>query len=731
MKRARPITTVVLVTTALAFGLAFGLPAPGARAAPYPSQLPDFAHPSDSHQPYFNFTGGRTDRPMLVIYAQFEDVTFADTTPSGLDAAYMADRFFGPFPSVADYFADDSSGHLILTPAAETDSSNNGAAGDGVVSVTVEMDKSDFIALGREAEVKMLLEFADPYVDYAGFDDDRNGRLTQDELLVARQDVDGDPPGRAGCATSRRVDPVTLDGTDLGGSGRNLKVVNAGTDTNLITLAHEAGHAAFDMPDLYFWGVGTLDVAGPTCGIDDDELFRVNAWQKLHIGWTTPTVITEDGYYDVRRPPRSSGGALIVYNPGKGTDDYFVVENRARLEGTYDQTASDTGLVIWRIDDDEFVPAGGGTGPIALMRPDKTPTGNGYGGSSTDAWDPGDRRTPQRTMAMPWRDGTPSQVAVRAVPAASAVMRTFFDVRGPGVLVDALTDRGVPMRVNVTPEEINRPPVTVMNTGEETDTFTFSYEGAPADWDSIAHRDALDDHEGTTSRAAVIPSANAPTGVYPVTIVGRSQTDAGVSEHAFLELNVVLDPTRIEYVGETRGRIGEPAGFEALVTNPGDDGAPTIAGIEVVFELSGPGGTLRANATTNADGVADADPLIELPPGDYALTVSSERHGKHGPASITAGYHVLTAAERVAELQEEVDAAGLADGTERSLTAELDGTLAALERSNTASACGALRAFINEVRALEGKHLAPAVAAALTAEAKGIRAQLGCGEGEN
>jgi len=125
-------------TTAAALGTAGP-----AFAAEYPSPPPDFAHPDSPHSLLYSPDGGNTDRPMLVIYAQFGDRTFGDTSPPGLDAAYMADRFFGPFPSVADFFADDSSGHLILNQAPESNTANNGVMNDGVVSVTIQGNKSD------------------------------------------------------------------------------------------------------------------------------------------------------------------------------------------------------------------------------------------------------------------------------------------------------------------------------------------------------------------------------------------------------------------------------------------------------------------------------------------------------------------------------------------------------------------------------------------------------------
>ena len=706
------------VPGALAAALIVLSPAQAA-AAEYPSSLPDFAHRDDPHGPLYSFHGGRTDRPMLVVYAEFGDLTFDHTTPAGLDAAYMADRFFGPFPSVADYFADDSSGRLRLAPAAESDASNNGTQDDGVVSVSIEIDKGEFLQLGRQAEQKVLLEAADPHVDFSSFDADGNGRVTQDELVVHRVDVDPDPVG-PGCATARRPDPVELDGVQLGGGG-NLLMVNAGTDTNLITLAHETGHAAFDMPDLYFWNVGNLDLGGPTCGRPDGLLFRLNAWQKMHLGWSTPTIVTGDGFYEVP-VVQGAGDAFLLYDPDKGTNDYFLVENRARAMGTYDQQADDTGLVIWRLEDDAYTPNGVGEaelGPeggfITLISP-----------SGDEAWDPSDGATPERTMSGPWRDGTASRVAVRAIPAAGPSMRTYFDVRGPGVLVDPSTAHGRPLRVDVTPEEESRPIIPVMNTGEATDTFLFDYEGLPSGWTSVAARQTLAEHVDGQTQPVLVPAADAPTGLHRVTIAGRSDSDSNVRSDAAFEVNVVLDRTDISYTGPVKAPTGEPVALSALVTNPDDTGTPPVEGIEVTFELSGAGGEQTATATSGADGVAAVSPVLALPPGDYQLTASTERSGKHAPAATSVAIRVPTAAERIEDLGAEVAGAGLQGGIERSLAAKLDRAVAALERERTNVACNTLGAFVNEVQAVRAGHVPVDVAGALIAEAEGIRRQLDC-----
>ena len=78
------------------------------------------------------------------------------------------------------------------------------------------------------------------------------------------------------------------------------------------------------------------------------------------------------------------------------------------------------------------------------MRPDNTLSTGLYGGASDDAWDPSDVQTPQTTMDRPWSNGTASNVAVRAIGPRGTTIRAYFDVRGPGILVNpsaAITER--------------------------------------------------------------------------------------------------------------------------------------------------------------------------------------------------------------------------------------------------------------------------------------------------
>ena len=157
----RKLTVVLSIIWIIILGVS-----PALAAGPYPTPPPDFSHPGSPHEPLFSPTGGNTDRPMLVIYVQFSDEPF----PAGLDAVYISNRYFGPFPSVADYFANDSFGKLVLSRAAESDTSNNGAVNDGVVSITIASPKATFTALTASDQNKQMLQAVDPLVNFAAFD---------------------------------------------------------------------------------------------------------------------------------------------------------------------------------------------------------------------------------------------------------------------------------------------------------------------------------------------------------------------------------------------------------------------------------------------------------------------------------------------------------------------------------------------------------------------------------
>jgi len=598
---------------------------------------PDFAHPSTPHSLLFSPVGGQEDRPILVIYLRWDDVDY----PAGFGAPMVASRFFGTgfpsitFPSVGDYFRRLSFNDLFLFPAAEWE----GTEQDGIVQVTVPGTRADFFTLSEQARNKRALELANPYVDFASFDSDNNGSLSNLELVVNVLES-ATIPLPQGCGIERGVQAVSLDGTNLSG----LRVAMNNTATNLITIIHENAHAVADMRDLYGFDVGNFDIGAATCGRPDTTLFAPSAWHKMHWGWISPTVVTKDGYYDIRRAD-TTGDAFLLYDPDHGTDDYFMVENRRPTPGTYDQSVADDGLIIWRVADaalgiDTLT-------PIGLVRPT----------ASAAAWDASDPSAPQRTMAgEAWFDGTSSNLAVRAISRRGDVMRAYFDVRGPGVLIDTYPlDLTAPVRV--TAAGANQIDVPLMNTGEACDTFVVEAVQLPPAWTTSRGARILCAGESSFARITVTPDANAAVGAHAIVVRGRSTTDATVMTDSSLSVEVVLRPTRFGLTDLlSLTSAGTATTFSARLSPIDDPLAPGLAGVPVTFTLAGPGGTITLATTTNANGVATVTSFLALPPGNYALTIESERVGALGPSLVTTPYEVLSIAGTIEHVADDLTA---------------------------------------------------------------------------
>jgi len=612
---------VIRFGRSLALGLVIALVAGSGIAvagAPYPNPLPDFAHPNTPHQPLLSPGGGDLDRPMLVIYVETSDLKF----PQNKDAAFMAGRFFASqFASVADFFRASSFGKLVLSRAAESDTKGNGAVNDGVVEVSLGMTQQQFEGMAAELELKTALQAADPFVNFAAFDTNNDGKVTNSELIVivsnARQSNI--------CATTTNNDPVSLDGKNIA-----LRMPLVGGGINLVTPIHEVAHAALDLPDLYTSGVGQLDtMGGVQCSGEDttSRLWELSSWQKLHLGWIAPTVVTTDGYYSVSRYD-TTGASFLLYDPLKNTDNYFLVENRVRTFNTYDQVVGDVGLVIWRIDEALFC-AKCGAKWIEVMRPDGA---SNVTDDNKDAWDPSALQTPQRTMSRSWRDGTASNVAVRAIGSSGQVVRAYFDVRGPGVLVDTY-DRMNSGPVDIYLGETETISFPVMNTGEQTDTFAFSIT-IPPGWTASSDTQSLGAGVGSTASIQLTPGLNVATGKITMNATGHSVNDSTIQSSSPVQVNVLRRPTAIAYDGVLSADYHDPATVSATLTDTRSN--TPLAGKTVTFTL----GTQTASAVTDGAGKASTSIVITQTPGTVSVKADFAGDATYVPSDDTETFTI-------------------------------------------------------------------------------------------
>jgi M6 family metalloprotease-like protein len=650
--RTRLAAPVLVLISLITFG---GL---ATAAGPYPLPTPDFSHPSAPH----DFGGGPlgwqlgTHR-LLVIYGRFSDTAAQNRTEAQIEAMFFPEETFG---TVVNYFKVASSFSFEFGPAPE----KGGEVDNGVV--TIELGLSDpFKAMSREQRRRTLLDRADSVVDFELYDTNADDQLTDDELAIVTMYTD---PAYT-CGQTAGV----ASGDPLDGNTVAFRTVEGGHLMNVLTFAHEIAHQHMGMTDFYGYGAASYDIAGPTCG-GADRFSMPNAWHRLHWGWIPPITVTRDGYFEVSAattPERSNpitGTSYLLYDPARGTQEYFLIENRQAESdeeeapgGTdrpsYDQSVADSGLIIWRVDERQLGSSQEHIRPIEIIKPDGSRVpgcvdedvdgrvdedpdndvdddGDGRidedvaeaapacdGGGPTDAWDPSDLFTPQRAMVGRWGDGTLAKLAVRAIAASSDRMWVYIDVLGPGVMVDPADANGQRLRLSAAIGSSVEVEFPVMNTGEATDTFDFTVT-APSGWSATTQRMTLNAGQQATARITVTIPASAPSGTQIVVARGQSISDSSVLTTAQFDL-VLRRPATIQYTGDTTAEYSDPAVVSAIVRD-GLSGAG-LAGRVVTFTID----EQVARATTDAHGIASASIVLDQQPDTVqvsALVATSSTH---------------------------------------------------------------------------------------------------------
>jgi hypothetical protein len=177
---------------------------------------------------------------------------------------------------------------------------------------------------------------------------------------------------------------------------------------------------------------------------------------------------------------------------------------------------------------------------------------------------------------------------------------------------------------------------------------------------------------------------------------------------------VAVDGAHVYWTNLLNGQIGQ-ANLDGSGAN-GDfiEGAESPTGIAV-----NAGQLYWSNFLSNSIGTADTN----------GSNVNQSFLPANGPEGVAA--ETLIAAPppppTIANLIAEVTGAGLPHGTERSLLAKLENAQRKVDAGQIAVACNGLGAYLNEVRAQNGKKLEAAYAQDLIDTARAVQDALGCG----
>jgi M6 family metalloprotease-like protein len=347
-------------------------------------EITDFTAPYNYSTDYDTSQEATKQHPMLVIRLDYENQHFVN------DEISLATKIFGSQTQQLNHYMNEvSGGQFLYSPVAE-----GGGANDGVVTVyfssnhpdpdpNLAIESASYKSAVHSDFNNAITAVSNYGFDFSLYDNDHDGALTPGELLVifimaGEEDAySGGQYGNGSWAhtfcTDAQYTP-NVNGVDVMGCGtggkyslfgeRHNDSATTSHDATIGIIAHELGHAALDLPDLYdvtyasagigYFGLMSSGTWGQAESREKPGQTPVpfSAWSKIYAGWYQPV---EENGSDITLNGTGYSGYNIVKVP-ISSSEYFLLENRTTTG--YDRGLSYTldhiyvgGLAIWHIDE--------------------------------------------------------------------------------------------------------------------------------------------------------------------------------------------------------------------------------------------------------------------------------------------------------------------------------------------------------------------------------------------
>ena len=347
--------------------------------------------------------------PLLVVRVQYNNACFNS------DETTWANKMFGTSEGQMNhYMAETTYNNYQFSPASES----SGCSNDGVITVNMGEDHPNTQKNSWACYAAKAIAETDSSVNFSTFDTDSNGKLSNSELQVIFLIAGGESatglnsPGGVWAMAASLVCDLNDDGLYADESGEhgttldNVRLLginnstygqngysqfgerhgfsaNISWDATIGVIAHELGHAYFDLPDFYDTravpvnaGIGAFGVMGGGAWGYKSLTEKVgatpvhfNAWSKEKLGVCTPQIVSSgaDNYTlpAVYQMIDNSSSCGIYKAATSNSDEYFLFENRSA--GGYDEglnyliyesnssevigTDFTGGLAVWHVKD--------------------------------------------------------------------------------------------------------------------------------------------------------------------------------------------------------------------------------------------------------------------------------------------------------------------------------------------------------------------------------------------
>ena len=320
----------------------------------------------------------------LVILINYNDIQIGST-----DTVWSQKIFGTRVNELNAYYKETSNNQFQLTPATE----GLGVANDGIISVylnknhpSIDINFPNFSAIVYP-DLKTALELADTSINYANYDTNGDGAISFDELSVVfifagyEDAYEGYHVNKGIWAHTSCLDSfvaqVNLDSVDilackdkasftLFGEQHDIRFTKTHNATIGI-IAHELGHAIFNLPDLYntyianSGGIGYFGLMGSGMWARKNDTedpgetpVHFSAWSKIYNRWIVPT----EAEYGTQTLDETSSSSYNILKISIDANHYYLLENRNnsgfdkglfQLNGTFDG-----GIAIWKINEEKL-----------------------------------------------------------------------------------------------------------------------------------------------------------------------------------------------------------------------------------------------------------------------------------------------------------------------------------------------------------------------------------------
>jgi M6 family metalloprotease-like protein len=315
--------------------------------------------------------------PMLSILINYNNISVSSSQTVWSAKLYGEDAH-----ELNNYYLESSHQNFEFARATES----GGVVNDGIVSVKLNKNHPDtsidnFTAFSTNVypDLKSALVALDGVIYFKDYDTNADGHITPDELLLTfimagyedayeGRHVTNGVWAHQYCMES--LNTPTLDGVTLMGCANDGNFALFGEKHNIANphdatigiIAHELGHSAFHLPDLYntqenTGGIGYFGLmgAGTWARQSSTEFYGATpthfcAWSKYYNGWVTPKTVTGS----TTLTETSSLNYDVIKIPINKTS-YYLLENRNNSgydKGLYSlDGVFNGGMALWKIDE--------------------------------------------------------------------------------------------------------------------------------------------------------------------------------------------------------------------------------------------------------------------------------------------------------------------------------------------------------------------------------------------